>query len=332
VEAIDNLVVRNNIVHNWVVIGGDVESLSDIAVFVHVVRNGSFTVAAEKLNLSKSVVSKYVTRLEDRLGARLLNRTTRRLSLTEVGQAFFERSQRALGEIEEAEAEVSRLQGTPRGELRLSSPMSFGILHLAPLLPAFLARYPELSIDMVLDDRKTDLVDEGFDLAIRIGELVDSSLVARRLGPCRHVVCGSPEHFARYGVPRSPGDLAEHPALTYRYRDAPAEWRFVDGDGNYHQVAINRRMQMNNSLALRGALLKGAGVTLTPTFVVGGDIKSGLLMAVLTEYQSLEVSIYAVYPQRKHLSPKVRAFIDYLSEQIDDPPYWEPGTVSPARA
>lgn len=308
------------------------ESLSDIAVFVHVVRSGSFTAAAEKLSLSKSVVSKYVTRLEDRLGARLLNRTTRRLSLTEVGQAFFERSQRALDEIEEAEAEVSRLQGEPRGELRLSSPMSFGILHLAPLLPAFQDCYPELTVDMVLDDRKTDLVDEGFDLAIRIGELPDSSLVARRLGPCGHVVCGSPAYFARNGVPKSPQDLADHAALTYRYQDAPAEWRLVDRHGDFHQVAVNSRLQMNNSLALREALLQGFGVTLTPTFVVGSDIKAGRLMAVLTEYKALEVSIYAVYPQRKHLSPKVRAFIDFLSERIEDPPYWEPGSVLSKRA
>ena len=308
------------------------ESLSDIAVFVHVVRSGSFTAAAEKLDLSKSVVSKYVTRLEDRLGARLLNRTTRRLSLTEVGQAFFERSQRALCEIEEAEAEVSRLQSEPRGELRLSSPMSFGILHVAPLLPAFQVRYPELTVDMVLDDRKTDLVDEGFDLAIRIGELPDSSLVARRLGPCRQVVCGSPEYFARNGVPQSPEDLADHPALTYRYQDAPAEWRLVDDEGNFHQVAINGRLQMNNSLALREALLKGAGVTLTPTFVVGADIKAGRLMAVLADYKALEVSIYAVYPQRKHLSPKVCAFVDFLSDQIKAPPYWEPGAILAKRA
>jgi DNA-binding transcriptional LysR family regulator len=278
--------------------------------------------------MSKSVVSKYVTRLEDRLGARLLNRTTRRLSMTEVGQAFYERSQRALGEIEEAEAEVSRLQGEPRGELRLSSPMSFGIGHVAPLLPAFQERYPDLAVDMVLDDRKTDLVDEGFDVAIRIGELPDSSLVARRLGPCRHVVCGSPEYFARKGVPQSPEELAGHPALIYRYQDAPSEWRLLDSDGNFHQVAINSRLQMNNSLALREALLGGGGVTLTPTFVVGADIQSGRLMAVLTSYKTLEVSIYAVYPQRKHLSPKVRAFVDFLSDHIKDPPYWEPDAAS----
>ena len=307
------------------------ESLSDIAVFVQVVRAGSFTAAAEKLSLSKSVVSKYVTRLEDRLGARLLNRTTRRLSLTEVGQAFFERSRRALGEIEEAEAEVSRLQGEPRGELRLGSPMSFGILHIAPLLPAFQECYPELTVDMVLDDRRSDLVDEGFDLAIRIGELPDSSLVARRLGPCRHVVCGTPEYFARHGAPQSPADLADHRALTYRYQDAPAEWRFVDSGGDYHRVEIDGRLQLNNSLALREVLLKGAGVTLTPTFVVGPDIQAGRLVAVLTEYKALEISIYAVYAQRKHLSPKVRAFVDFLSDRITDTPYWEPGAVPTGR-
>lgn len=300
------------------------DSLSDIAVFVHVVQSGSFTAAADKLGLSKSVVSKYVTRLEDRLGARLLNRTTRRLSLTEAGQVFFGRSQRALGEIEEAEAEVSKIQGEPRGELRLNSPMSFGILHIAPLLPAFQARYPEVTVDMVLDDRTVNLVEEGFDLAIRIGDLPDSSLVARRLGACLHVVCATPEYFAQHGVPQSPADLSDHPALTYRYQDSPSEWRFIDSDGSFLQVPINSRLQMNNSLALREALLNGAGVTLTPTFVVGQDIRAGKLKAVLLDYRLIELSIYAVYPQRKHLSPKVRAFIDFLAEQIEDPPHWEP--------
>lgn len=300
------------------------DSLSDIAVFVHVVRSGSFTAAADKLGLSKSVVSKYVTRLEDRLGARLLNRTTRRLSLTEAGQVFFSRSQHALGEIEEAEAEISKIQGEPRGELRLNSPMSFGVLHIAPLLPAFQARYPEVTVDMVLDDRTANLVEEGYDLAIRIGDLPDSSLVARRLGACRHVVCATPEYFARHGVPQSPADLSDHPALTYRYQDSPSEWSFIASDGSFIQVPINSRLQMNNSLALREALLNGAGVTLTPTFVVGRDIRAGKLKAVLLDYRLIELSIYAVYPQRKHLSPKVRAFIDFLAEQIEDPPHWEP--------
>ena len=300
------------------------DDLNDVAVFAQVVSSGSFTAAADKLALSKSVVSKYVTRLEDRLGARLLNRTTRRLSLTEVGRAFYERSRRGLLEIEEAEAEVSRLQGTPRGELRISSPMSFGILHIAPRLVEFQARYPELAVDMALDDRKVDLVDEGVDLAIRIGDLPDSSLVARRLGPCRHLVCGTPEYFARHGVPQTPADLARHAALVFRYHDSPAEWRFFDRDGGYHRVSLEHRLRMNNSLALREAVLQGAGIMLTPTFVVGTDIRASRLKAVLTDYVAMEVSIYAVYPQRKHLSPKIRAFVDFMTEQIRDPPHWEP--------
>lgn len=299
------------------------DALTDIAVFVQVVDAGSFTAAAERLELSKSVVSKYVTRLEDRLGARLLNRTTRRLSLTEVGRVFYGRAQQGLREIEEAEAEVSRLQGAPRGCLRITSPVSFGIRHIAPALPEFLAGYPDLSVDMSLDDRRVDLVEEGFDMAIRIGELPDSSLVARRLGPCRHVVCGAPGYFKRHGVPRSPDDLREHNAITFSYQESPREWHFVSPKGAVIRVPISGSIQMNNSLGLREALLNEAGVTLTPTFVVGDDIKAGRLQAVLSDYKVLEVSIYAVYPQRRHLSPKVRAFVDFMDKRISDAPYWE---------
>ncbi len=299
------------------------DPLTDIAVFVQVVDAGSFTAAAERLRLSKSVISKYVTRLEERLGARLLNRTTRRLSLTEVGRVFYERSRLGLQELEEAEAEVSRLQNAPRGTLKINSPMSFGILHISPALPDFLARHPDLSVEMSLDDRRVDLVREGFDLAIRIGELPDSSLIARRLGPCRHVVCAAPGYFVRHGVPRTPEDLRHHNAITFKYQDSPSEWHFRSPQGGIIRVPVHGCIQMNNSLGLREALLREAGVTLTPTFVVGDDIKSGRLQAVLREYAALEVSIYAVYPQRRHLSPKVRAFLDFMRERISERPYWE---------
>ncbi len=299
------------------------DSLSDIAVFVQVVDCGSFTAAAERLRLSKSVISKYVTRLEERLGARLLNRTTRRLSLTEVGRVFYERSRLGLQELEEAEAEVSRLQSAPRGTLRINCPMSFGILHIAPALPDFLARHPDLSVDMSLDDRRVDLVQEGFDLAIRIGELPDSSLIARRLAPCRHVVCAAPGYFRRQGIPRTPEALRDHNAITFKYQESPNEWHFRSPQGSVIRVPVSGTIQMNNSLGLREALLREAGVTLTPTFVVGDDIKSGRLQAVLREYAALEVSIYAVYPQRRHLSPKVRAFLDFMLERISERPYWE---------
>ncbi len=299
------------------------ENLTDIAVFVKVVDSGSFTAAAQQLKMSKSVVSKYVTRLENRLEARLLNRTTRRLSLTEVGRAFYARSQRGLQELEEANAEVLRLQGAPRGTLRLNTPMSFGILHIAPALPDFLSRYSELSVDMNMDDRKVDLVEEGFDLAVRISDLPDSSLVARRLGPCRHVVCAAPEYLQRHGIPRTPKDLREHNTITYRYQASPNQWHFLTAEGGHISVPVSGSIQMNNSLALRETLLRGIGITLTPTFVVGADIKAGRLQSVLSNYHTQTLSIYIVYPQRRHLSPKVRAFIDFMTERISSSPYWE---------
>jgi DNA-binding transcriptional LysR family regulator len=299
------------------------DNLSDIAVFIQVVESGSFTAAAERLALSRSVVSKYISRLEDRLGARLLQRSTRRLSLTEAGQAFFSRSQRGLQEIEAAEAEVSALQSAPRGRLRLNTPMSFGILHIAPALAGFAERYPELTVDMNLDDRQRDLVEEGFDLAIRIAELPDSSLIARRLGPCRHVVCASPAYLEQHGTPRTPDDLHRHNALTYRYQATPGEWRFISPEGRYLSVPVSGSLEMNNSLAIREAVLQGAGITLTPSFVVGEDIRAGRLVQVLSEYRAREISIYAVYPERRHLSPKVRAFVSFMQERLADPPYWD---------
>lgn len=298
-------------------------SLTDIAVFTQVVDSGSFTAAAEALSLSKSVVSKYVTRLEDRLGARLLNRTTRRLSLTEVGRAFYERSRRALHEIEEAEAEISRLQGEPRGTLRLNTPMSFGILHVAPALPDFLRQYPEVSIDMNLDDRKVDVIEEGFDLSVRISELPDSSLVARRLGPCRHAVVAAPAYLERHGTPTTPDELQHHNVITYRHQEAARNWHFRAQDGTPVSVPVSGSVQTNNSLALREALLGGVGITRTPTFAVGQDIQAGRLRPLLVNYQTLELSIFLVYPQRRHLSPKVRAFVDFFAERISNTPDWD---------
>ena len=302
------------------------DSLTDIAVFVQVVESGSFTAAADRLSLSKSVISKYITRLEDRLGARLLNRTTRRLSLTEVGRAFYERSERGLQEIAEAEAEVSRLQGEPRGTLRINAPMSFGVLHIAPVLPKFLERYPQLRVDMNLDDRKIDVIEGGFDVSIRISDMEDSSLVARRIGPCHHVIVASPAYLKRYGVPHTPQDLEHHNVITYQYQDSASEWEFRLPGEKPTMVSVSGSIQMNNSLALREALLNDAGITRTPTFVVGRDIQAGSLQPVLTNYTLPEVSIYVVFAQRKHLSPKVRAFVEFMCSCISDVPYWDQKT------
>lgn len=299
------------------------ENLTDIAVFVQVVDSGSFTAAAERLELTRSVISKYVSRLEDRLKVRLLNRTTRRLSLTEAGQIFYERSQHGLGEIEAAKAEVAKLQATPRGRLKINAPMSFGILHIAPALAEFQLQNPEVQLDMNLDDRQIDLVEQGHDVAIRIAELPDSSMVATRLAPCHHVVCASSDYIERYGAPRTPDDLRRHNILSYRYQDSPNEWRFLSPDGRYSSVPVTGSIEMNNSLALRQAVLGGAGIMLTPTFIVGEDIAAGRLVKLLPEYRAKEVTIYAVYTGRRHLTPKVRAFIDYMKKRFSDPPYWD---------
>ena len=299
------------------------ESLTDIAVFVQVVDSGSFTAAAERLEISKSVVSKYVSRLEDRLGARLLNRTTRRLSLTEVGHVFYERSRKGLADIEDAELEVSRMQGTPRGTLRLNTPMSFGIMHIAPGLAEFMRQYPDVTVDMNLNDRIVDVIDEGYDVSIRIAELPDSSLVARRLAPCRHAIVAAPEYLEARGTPRTPAELQDHNIITYRYQESAQEWHFRSADNKASAVPVAGSLTVDNSLAIRAALLAGVGIGRTPTFVVGEDIREGRLVSLLKGSETLEVSIYLVYAQRRHMSPKVRAFLDFMAARIREVPYWD---------
>jgi DNA-binding transcriptional LysR family regulator len=292
------------------------EPLNDVACFVEVVHRGSFTAAAEKLGLSRSAISKQVAHLENRLRARLLNRTTRRLSLTEVGQVFFASARLGLQQIAEAEAAVSSLQSAPRGTLQLNVPMSFGILHVAPAIADFLARFPEVQVDVRLDDRKLDLVEAGFDLAIRIGELPDSSLVARALCPCPLVVCAAPSYLQRRGKPSVPDDLRRHEAVIYSYSDVPSQWAFTGRSGQTIAVPVAGRVRMNNSLALREVLLQGAGIMVTPRFVVETDLRAGRLTALLEDYRLREMTVYAVYPERRHLSPKVRAFIDFMGGRL----------------
>lgn len=300
--------------------------LNDVAVFVCVVQSGSFTAAAERLNLSKSVVSKYVTRLEDRLGARLLIRTTRRLNLTEVGRIFFEQSLQGLDTIVNAEEAVSVLQGEPRGTLRVSCPVSFGVLHVAPAIVDFMKRYTDIFVEMSFDDRKVDLIREGIDISVRIASDLDPGLVARRVGPCRHVLVAAPEYLQRHGEPRTPKELADHNVITYQYQQSPWEWEFRMPGAAPITVPVTGRLQMNNSLAIREAVLAGLGITRTPSFVVGRDLQQGRLRAILAEYELLELSIYLVYPQRQHIAPKIRAFVDFMAERFAGTPYWDQKT------
>ncbi len=299
------------------------ENLSAMIVFARVVEAKSFSTAARQLGMSKSTVSKHVSRLEDRLGARLLNRTTRRLSPTEVGLAFYERCARIAIEVEEAEAAAMRLQSSPRGTLKVNAPMSFAMLHIAPAIPKFVARHHELSVDMTMNDRVVDLIDEGFDLAVRIGDLPDSSLIARRLAPNRRVVCAAPAYLARHGTPRAPAELGAHNCLGYTLGTSPNEWHFL-GPGGEHSVRVSGNFQANNGDALRLAAREGLGLVTLPTFIAGDDLRSGALRAVLADYALPEGAVYAVYPHNRHLSAKVRAFVDFLVERFGPRPYWEP--------
>ena len=299
------------------------EQLTAMLAFARVVETGSFSKAARDLGISKSAVSKQISRLEDRLGVRLLNRTTRRHSLTEAGTSFFEGCQRMLAEADSAEAAVSHLAAGPRGTLKVNAPMSFGIQHLGPALSDFLGAYPELSVDMVLNDRQVDLVEEGFDVGLRIGKLADSSLIARRLAPCRHMLCAAPSYLSSAPTPALPEDLRALSCLHYSYLSDGQTWRFTGPEGT-RKVTVSGRLRVNNGDLLKDAAVEGLGIALLPTFILGEDLRAGRLVQVLKDWKPvIDIAVHAVYPASRNLSPKVRVFIDFLSERFGDPPYWD---------
>lgn len=302
------------------------DPLEGMSVFAAVVEAESFTGAARQLRLSKGAVSQQLQKLEDRLGVRLLNRTTRRLSMTDEGRAFYEHCRRILDEAREAVDTLDTLDPSPRGVLRINAPMSFGILHLGPAVADFMHEYPDVEIDMSLNDRMIDVVEEGFDMAIRIARLPDSSLIARRLAPCRRVVMASPDYWDRRGRPRHPSDLKDHDALIYDYLPEPDTWTFKEPDkgpkGRF-SVTVSGRMRANNGEVLLNAAKRGIGVDFAPTFFCCGELQSGELETVLTEYEDDPISVYAVYPHRRHLSPRVRAFVDFLAARFGENPYWD---------
>lgn len=298
------------------------ELLAGMAIFARVVDAGGISVAARDLHLSKSAVSKQLSALEDRLGARLLQRTTRRMSLTEAGAGFLEHCRRVVAEAEAAESAVGALQVEPRGTLRINGPMTFGTMHLAAAIPDFLARYPQVSIDLALNDRLVDLLDEGFDVAVRIGRLADSSLVARKLAPARRVIVAAPSYLDRRGRPATLAELAGHDVLSYSYVSTADEWRF-QGPGGEEGVRVEPRLKANNGDILLAACLAGAGIAAVPTFISGPSLRAGTLVRVLPQYESAGLGIHAVWPTGRHLSAKVRAFVDFLAERFGPVPYWD---------
>ncbi|WHI47004.1 LysR family transcriptional regulator [Microbulbifer sp. EKSA008] len=299
------------------------ETIAAIPIFVTVAETGGFSPAAKLLGISKSAVSKRVTQLELQLGVKLLHRTTRKLSLTEAGEHFYEHARIAYKSAKDAQDAVLQLQGEPRGRLRINAPMSFGRLHLAPLIPVFMKRYPEISIDMILDDKVVDLVGEGFDIAIRGGDLPDTSLIARKLAPLKSVLCASPSYLKEFGEPTELEQLSAHNCLIFTYSRDVKEWGFIK-DNHLHTIEVKGNYQVNNSEALREALLQGVGIGRLPTFVAGPDIEAGKLIPLFEEYQMPAKSIYAVFPERQFMPAKVRAFIDFAIEYFGgDTPYWD---------
>lgn len=284
----------------------------DMRMFVETVAHGSFTAAAEHLQLSKQQVSKRIAALEARLGARLLLRTTRRLHVTELGLAYLERAQRILQELDDAEQMVASRSAEPRGLLRLSAPMSFGTMHLGPVMPAFLARHPHVSLELELNDRMVDLVAEGYDMAIRIGVLADSSLVARRIAPMRQITCASAGYLHEHGVPSSPGELSGHACLLYGHGPRTS-WHYLV-DGRELAVPVQGRMRANNGEMLRDAAIAGQGLVQLPGFIVAPALADGRLVSVLDDVRPAASTVYAVYPQHRQTSLLVRAFSDFLRE------------------
>ena len=283
-------------------------------IFTAVVDNGSFAAAADRLDLSRAMASKTVASLEEHLGTRLLNRTTRRLSLTEAGMAFYERSLQILSDIWEAEQVAGRTATEPRGTLKVTMPLAYGLHRLGPVIAAYAGRYPQVKLNMSLSDRKADLVEEGYDVAIRIGRLPESGLIARKLGIVHSVIVGAPAYLERHGRPRVPADLAAHVCLGYSLTNLGDEWRLQGPDGIV-SIRSTGSIKADNGDILRLAAVAGSGLIFQPSFIVEEDVRAGRLERVMEGYTSEELGIYAVYPSRRYLSAKVRTFVDFVVEQ-----------------
>ncbi|MBL8806531.1 MAG: LysR family transcriptional regulator [Rhodospirillales bacterium] len=297
-----------------------------LRTFVSVVNGGSFANAARKLGLSRAMATKHIQTLEEHLGVRLLNRTTRRLALTEAGRAFHARAERILADLEEAENAVGDANTMPKGLLRVAAPMSFGVAHLSPAIADFMCEFPEMAVELSLNDRVVDLIDEGLDMAVRIGRLADSSLIAKRLATARFAVAAAPTYLAERGTPKEPEDLVRHDCLEYTLSSRGSDWVFAGPGGSVRAVRASGPLKANNGEALLAAAIAGRGIVYLPTFMVGATIAAGKLVPLFSgDWQPEELAISAVYPPTRHLSAKVRRFVDFLTRRFADPPWdrWE---------
>jgi DNA-binding transcriptional LysR family regulator len=289
--------------------------LVSMKVFAAVVDAGSFAGAAERLDSSRAMTSRQVQNLEEHLGTRLLNRTTRKLSLTETGREFYERCVQIVHDVAEAEQVAGQMTSTPRGVLKLTMPLSYGQHRLAALIGEYAQAYPQVLLDISLSDRKVDIVEEGFDLAVRIGTLAQSDLIARKIAEVRGVVCAAPSYLARHGTPAAPSELKQHACLGYTLTAGGAEWRLVGPEGEI-SVSVAGPIRADNGDLLRLAAVSGAGLIFQPHFIVAEDLAAGRLVRVLPGWQSPELGVYAVYASRRHLSAKVRTFVEFLAARL----------------
>lgn len=304
------------------------DRLTSLGVFVAAVDEGSFAAAARRFGLSAAMAGKHVSAIETDLNVRLLQRTTRRLSLTEAGQIYYERARRILEAFDEANREAGDSQGTVRGVLRVAAPVTFGAMHLGNVVARYLEDHPHVNVEVQLADRYVDLVDAGVDVAIRIGRLQDPGVVMRWLAPCRMVVCASPAYLARHGTPRKPEDLRRAPRLAFSEAVSGGDWTLLDARNRAHVIDGPCRMAVNNTQMLLAAALAGAGITYGPTFVFGEHLRRGELVALLPAYRATDLAIQAVYPSAQRIPLKVRRFVDYLAETFGDQPPWDQKTSS----
>ncbi|MES2151660.1 MAG: LysR family transcriptional regulator [Pseudomonadota bacterium] len=299
------------------------DRLRALEVFVEVVRKNGFARAAEALDTSPANVTRIVGDLEAHLGTRLLNRTSRKMSLTESGDALYERAKAIVEDMAEVEAIASSSSMKPRGLLRINAPLSFGVLHLAPLWAGFMARYPEVELEVSLIDRVVDIVEEGFDMAVRISRSGSTTHAARKLATSHNIACAAPAYLARHGSPQVPDDLKRHNCIVYSYNPSAGDWQFSDAQGRPHPVRVGGALHTNNGDTARAAALAGAGIIWQPTFLIGADLRAGRLVRVMPAFSLPDIDVLAVYPSRRHLSAKVRAMIDFLADAFANAPPWE---------
>ncbi|PSJ18474.1 LysR family transcriptional regulator [Nitrosomonas supralitoralis] len=299
------------------------DRFENMNAFVRVVEAGSISAAADRMDVAKSVVSRRLKELEEHLGVELFHRTTRQMNLTDSGRAFYQQSVRILADILEAEHATSQFHGALKGNLKVALPLSFGLMHLGPAINEFLQIHPEITFDLDFNDRQVDILTEGFDLAIRIASLPDSSLIARRLTPIQAIMCASPFYLKRMGTPQSPKELINHQCLVYSLISNYENWNLYDAEDQLIKTKITAYLKASNGEFLRDAAVEGLGIILLPTFIVYKEIERGALVPLLTQYKSSPLAAYAIYPQTRHLSQRVRAFVDFLVKRFEGLPYWD---------